>query len=85
MSNRPAEHEGPLLAAAHERRARLIAQLHEQAIVVASNELSALQKPIKAGITRRQKAGWIIAATLLKVIGAAILIAVIGCTLLGLW
>ena len=75
-------------AAAHERRAQLIAQLHEQAIAAANNESSVQQKLIKASITRhaqRQKAGWTIAATLLKVIGVAILIAVIGCTLLGLW
>jgi hypothetical protein len=43
MSDRPTQHEQPKLdraLAAHKRRARLIAQLHEQAIA-AANYLSA--------------------------------------------
>jgi acyl transferase domain-containing protein len=44
--------------AAHERRARLIAQLHEQAIAIA-NDLSAQHKAVRANIAkdaRRRKA-----------------------------
>jgi hypothetical protein len=79
------QHEDTVLAA-HRRRARLIAQLQEQATAAANNDLSA-QHVIKAGTTRRahwQKADWIIARVVLRVIGAAILIAGIGCILLGL-
>jgi hypothetical protein len=39
---------------AHERRARLIAELHRQAIATA-NDLSAQHKAIEAGITKRQE------------------------------
>jgi type VI protein secretion system component VasF len=53
------------ILAAHERRARLITQLHRQAIATA-NDLSPRQKTIEAGIAkgaRRQKVeAWLIAA-----------------------
>jgi type VI protein secretion system component VasF len=39
---------------AHERRARLIAELHRQAIATA-NDLSAQEQMIEAGITKRQE------------------------------
>ena len=49
------------ILAAHERRARLITQLHKQAIATA-NDLSARQKAIKAGIVkdprRREAEAW---------------------------
>ena len=73
-------------AAAHERRARLIAQLHEQAIGAANN-LSAPQNAIQAGITKHarwQMADRMIATAILKMIAAAILIAALGCILLAL-
>jgi hypothetical protein len=51
--------------AAHERRARLIAQLHEQAITT-SNDLSAQHKAVRAGIAkdarRRKAAAWFFSA-----------------------
>ena len=47
---------------AHERRARLIAELHRQAIATA-NDLSAQDKAIRAGITtdagRLETAAWV--------------------------
>ena len=62
MSDTPVPREPPLkldrVLAAHERRARLIAQLHEQAIAAAS-DLSARHNAIGAGIAkdaRRRKA-----------------------------
>ena len=62
MSDTPLQRAPPLkldrVLAAHERRARLIAQLHEQAIAAAS-DLSAQHKANGAGIAkdaRRRKA-----------------------------
>ena len=89
MSDTPAHHEQLKLdsaLAAHERRARLIARLHEQAIAGPSNDLSA-SKCNKAGITKHarwQKADRLIATAILKMIAAAILIAALGCILLAL-
>jgi hypothetical protein len=45
MTDLPIQHEQPK----HERRAPLIAQLHEQAITAANDDLSATQNTIKAG------------------------------------
>jgi hypothetical protein len=89
MSDTPAHQEQPKLdhvLAAHKRRARLIAQLHEQAIT-AANDLSAPQNANKADTkkhTRWQKADRMIATAILKMIAAAILIAALGCILLAL-
>jgi acyl transferase domain-containing protein len=71
--------------AAHERRARLIAQLHEQAIATA-NDLSAQQKAIRAGIARnaqRRKAeAWLFSAgAFLLALGC---IVAVGC-MLAVW
>jgi predicted kinase len=89
--DRPTQHEPARqldsAVAAHERRARLIAQLREQAIAAAINDLSAPQNAIKAGITKHarwQKADRVIATAILKMIAAAILIAALGCILLAL-
>ena len=64
MQRNPAAKLDQVLTA-HERRARLIAQLHEQAIATA-NDLSAQQKAITAGIAknaRRRKAeAWLFSA-----------------------
>ena len=66
MSDTPIRREPPpqlgRVLAAHERRARLIAQLHEQAIATA-NDLSARQKAIRAGVAkdarRRKVEAWV--------------------------
>jgi acyl transferase domain-containing protein len=62
MSDTPIRREPPpkldRVLSAHERRARLIAQLHEQAIAIA-NDLSAQHKAVRANIAkdaRRRKA-----------------------------
>ena len=54
MSDTPTQRGLPpkLDRIAHERRARLIAQLHRQATATA-NDLSAQEKAIKAGLARR--------------------------------
>jgi hypothetical protein len=73
--------------AAHKRRARLIAQLHEQAITAANNDLSARQNATKAGVTKHarwQRADRMIATAILKIIAAAMLVAALGCILLAL-
>jgi len=68
--------------AAHERRARLIAQLHAQAMATAS-ELSAQREAIKAGIAknawRRKAEAWLFSAgAFLFGLGC---IAAVGCIL----
>jgi hypothetical protein len=76
----------PILAA-HERRARLIAQIQEQAIAAANADRLALQTAKKAGIirdSRWRKADAVIAAGILKMIAVTILIAALGC-ILALW
>ena len=79
MSDTPIRREPPPKLdrdpAAHERRARLIAQLHEQAIATA-NDLSARQNAIKeiTNEARRRKAeAWLIAAGGLIVAAGCIL------------
>jgi hypothetical protein len=81
MSDTPIQREPPKLdrvLAAHERRARLIAQLHEQAIATAS-DLSAQHKAIRSDIAedaRRRKAeAWLFSA------GAFLL--ALGCIVAG--
>jgi hypothetical protein len=70
--------------AAHRRRARIIAQLHAQAIAPANkanNDLSAQHQAIKAGIakhSRWRKADAVIATGILKMIAVTILIAALG-------
>jgi hypothetical protein len=68
------------ILAAHERRARLITQLHRQAIATA-NDLSPRQKTIEAGIAkdprRRKTEAWLIAAGAIFV-ALGCLLAVLG-------
>jgi hypothetical protein len=70
--------------AAHRRRARIIAQLHAQAIAAANkanNDLSAQHQAIKTGIakhSRWRKADAVIATGILKMIAVTILIAALG-------
>jgi type VI protein secretion system component VasF len=68
------------ILAAHERRARLITQLHRQAIATA-NDLSPRQKTIEAGIARdarrRKTEAWLIA----WLIAAGAIFVALGCIL----
>jgi hypothetical protein len=85
MIDRSTQHEQPKLdrvLAAHKRRARLIAQLHEQAIAAANDDLSATGTTKHA---RSENADRTFATALLKVAAVAILIAGLGCILLALW
>ena len=83
MSDTPTQRGPPArpdrVLAAHERRARLIAQLHRQAIATA-NDLLTQRKAIEAGhakdAQRRKTEAWLIAA-------GAIIVA-LGC-ILALW
>ena len=86
MSDTPIQREpAPKLdrvLAAHERRARLIAQLHEQAIAAAS-DLSAQHKAIGAliakDVQRRKAEAWLFSAgAFLVALGC---IAAVGCIL----
>jgi acyl transferase domain-containing protein len=89
MSDAPIQREPPpkldRVLAAHERRARLIAQLHEQAIATA-NDLSAQQEAMRTGIAkdaRRRKAeAWLFSAgAFLLALGC---IVAVGC-MLAVW
>lgn len=75
--------------AAHRRRARIIAQLHHQAIAAANADRLAQQTAIKARITRHsrwRKADGVIATGILKMIAVTLLIAALGFILvLALW
>jgi hypothetical protein len=78
--------------AAHKRRARIIAQLHKQAIAAANkanDDLSAQHQAINAGIakhSRWRKADGVIATGLLKMIAVTILIAALASILvLAFW
>jgi hypothetical protein len=65
MSDTPIRREPPpkrdRALAAHERRARLIAQLHEQAIATA-NDLSAQRADISKDARRRKAEAWLFSA-----------------------
>jgi hypothetical protein len=65
--------------AAHERRARLIAQIHEQAIAAANADRPAPQTAKKSGHARWREADGIIATGVLKIIALTALIALLGC------
>jgi hypothetical protein len=90
MSDRPTQHGQPKFdraLAAHERRARIIAQLHEQAVAAANDDLSAPQKALKAGITKHarwHKVDWMIATAILKMSAVTILVAALVC-ILAIW
>jgi hypothetical protein len=73
--------------AAHRRRERIIAHMHEQAIAAANADRLALQTAKKAGTirdSRWRKADAAIATGVLKMIAVTILIAALGC-ILTLW
>jgi hypothetical protein len=74
-------------AAAHLRRARLIAELHKLAVAAANNDPPILQEAVKATVTspsQWRKADSIIAMAILGVVGAAMVVAAVG-FVLGLW
>jgi hypothetical protein len=71
----------------HQRRARLIAQIQEQAIAAANADRLAQQTAIKTSITRHaqwQKADRVIATAMLRMMAAAFFIAALTC-ILALW
>jgi hypothetical protein len=82
MADGPTQRErSPTLDAAHQRRARLIAQIRRQAIAAANADRFA------SGVTRQSRwreADGVIAAGILKMIAAAAVIAALGCVLV-LW
>jgi hypothetical protein len=89
MSDTPIQREPPpkidRLPAAHERRARLIAQLHEQAIATA-NDLAARREAIRAGVAKdalhRKAEAWLFSAgAFLLALGC---IVAVGC-MLAVW
>ena len=83
MSDTPTQREPPpkldRVLAAHERRARLIAQLHEQAIA-AAGDLSAQHKAIGAliakDVQRRKAEAWFCTGAFLLALGC---IVAVGC------
>ena len=85
MSDTPIQRKPPpkldRVLAAHERRARVIAELHEQAVVTA-NALSAQRKVTRAGTAKdagRGKAeAWFCAGVFLLALGC---IVAVGCIL----
>jgi acyl transferase domain-containing protein len=89
MSDTPIQREPPpkidRLPAAHERRARLIAQLHEQAIATA-NDLAARREAIRAGVAKdalhRKAEAWLFSSgAFLLALGC---IVAVGC-MLAVW
>jgi hypothetical protein len=85
MSDTPTQRKSPpkfaRALAAHERRARLIAQLHEQAIAAAS-DLTTKREPISASTARDVERGkaeaWFCAGVFLLALGCII---AAGCVL----
>jgi hypothetical protein len=86
MSDTPIQRKSPpkldCVLAAHERRARLIAQLHEQAVATAC-DLATQRKAITAvtikdGLSRRKAEPWLCASIFLLVLGG---IVAVGCLL----
>jgi type VI protein secretion system component VasF len=84
MSDTPTQREPPSkldhVLAAHERRARLVAQLHTQAVAT-SRDLALRRKPRTTGLhedRRRRKAEWLCMIIFLLALGG---IAAVGCIL----
>jgi hypothetical protein len=85
MEDGPTQRErSPTLDAAHQRRARLIAQIHRQAITAANADRLAQQAADVTRHSRRRQADGVIAAGILKMIAVASIIAALGCVLV-LW
>jgi hypothetical protein len=79
MDNGPIQRERAALDAAHQRRARLIAKMQEQAIAAANADRPAPQTVRKAGHSRWREADGIIATGALKIIAVTALIVLLGC------
>jgi hypothetical protein len=85
MGDGPTQRErSPTLDAAHQRRARLIAQIRRQAIAAANADRLAQQAADVTRQSRWRKADGVIAAGILKMIAVAAVIAALGCVLV-LW
>jgi hypothetical protein len=74
----------PMLDAAHQRRARLIDQIHRQAIAAANADRLAQQAADATRQSRLRKADGVIAAGIPKMIAVAAVIAALACVLV-LW
>jgi hypothetical protein len=85
MGSGPTQRErSPVLDAAHQRRGRLIAQIHRQAIAAANADRLAQQAADVTRHSRWREADGVIAAGVLKMIAVAWVIAALGCVLV-LW
>jgi hypothetical protein len=84
MDDRPGGRESSTLDAAFQRRARLIADMHEQANAVANADRLAQRAAAAIAHSRWRKADGIIATAALKIIAVAAFIALLGC-ILALW
>ena len=85
MGSGPTQRErSPMLDTAHQRRARLIAQIHREAIAAANADRLARQVTNVTRQSRWREADEILATGVLKLIVAASVIGVLGCALV-LW
>jgi hypothetical protein len=85
MGSEPTQSErSPMLDAARQRRVRLIAQIHRQAIAAANADRLAQQAAEATRQSRWRKADGVIAAGILKMIAVAAVIAALGCVVV-LW
>ena len=86
MGSGPTQHErSPTVDGEHQRRARLIAQIHRQAIAAANADRLAQQSADAPRQSRLRKADGVIAAGILKMIAVAAVIAALGCVLVLWW
>jgi hypothetical protein len=81
MDDGPRQGERSTLAAAHQRRARIIAKMHEQAIAAANAHRLPPQTADIARRSRWREADGIIAAGILKIIAVSAFVALLGCIL----
>jgi hypothetical protein len=84
MGSGPTQHErSPTVDGEHQRRARLIAQIHRQAIAAADADRLAQAADVTRH-SRWRKADGVIAAGILKTLAVAGVVAALGCVLV-LW
>jgi hypothetical protein len=84
MDDGRGQRERSTFDAAHQRRARVIADLHQQANAIANADRLAQRAADAIAHSRWRKADGIIAAAALKIVSVAALIALLGCILV-LW
>jgi hypothetical protein len=84
MDDGPGQRERSTFDAAHQRRARVIADLHQQANAIANADRLAQRAADAIGGSRWRKADGIIAAAALRIISVAALVALLGC-IFALW